>query len=144
MNILMYSNPATGLEGRFSLEFCMAVALLDRRLVRDDFSDARVNEPRVREMIRRVGKHPDPDVPHHGGRGPSVTVRLRDGREFTRRMDMAEDQPWTPPTDDERVAKYRDCAKRVLDDRKIEACLQLTQNLEAVSDIREILAVVAG
>jgi 2-methylcitrate dehydratase PrpD len=143
MNILMYSNPATGLEGKFSLEFCLAVALLDRKVVLGDFTDERVKDPRVREMIRKISKYPDPAVPHSGGTGPIVKVRMLDGREHSRRMDMGEDQPWTAPTDEERIAKYRDCAKRVLNDQKIEACLKLIRNLEEVKDIREVVASVS-
>lgn len=140
MNILVYSNPTTGLEGKFSLEFCLAVALLDRKVVLGDFTDERVNDPRVREVIRKISKYPDRTVPHSGGRGPIVTVRLLDGREYSRRIDMGEDQPWPAPTQEEKIAKYRDCAKRVLDDQKIEACLKLIQNLEEVKDIRQVIA----
>lgn len=143
MNILLHSNPATGLEGKFSLEFCLAVALLDRKVVLDHFADERVNDPRVRALIRRISKHPDPTVPHSGGKGPTVTVHMIDGREYSRRIDMAEDQPWPAPTEQEKIAKYKDCARRVLDDQKTETCLRLMQNLEEVKDIRQVIASIA-
>jgi 2-methylcitrate dehydratase len=121
----------------------MAVALLDRKVLLGDFSDERVRDPRVQALMKKVGKYPDPTVPHSGGRGPIITVRMQDGREYSRRMDMGEDQPWTAPTEEERIAKYRDCARRVLGDKKIDACLDLMRNLEDLKDIRQLIAAVS-
>jgi len=144
MNILIHSNPTTGLEGKFSLEFCLAVALLDRKVGLDQFTDDRVNDPLVREMIKKIRKWPDPTVPHSGGKGPTVTVRLRDGREYSRRIDMPEGQPWAPSTKQEQIAKYHDCAKRVLSAEQAEVGLELIQNLEEVEDIRRVMAVISS
>ncbi len=143
MNILIYPNPVTGLEGKFSLEFCLAVALLERKVLLGDFVDARVHDPRVQAMMRKVSKYPDPAVPHHGGKGPTVTVHMKDGSKHALSIDMEEDQPWPPPTLEEKLEKYRDCARRVLPDEKIERCLQLVQRLEDVQDIREIMTAIA-
>lgn len=143
MNILMYSDPKTGLEGKFSAEFCLAVALLDRKVVLGDFTDERVNDPRVREMMRKVTKHPDPTVPHSGGRGPIVTLRLADGREYSRRIDLDADQPWLAPTREERIAKYRDCAAHLLDDKKIDVCLELVEHLDELPDIRHLTSAIS-
>ena len=140
MNILVHSSPKIGLEGKFSAEFCLAVALLGRKVVVNDFTDARVNEPAVQSLMRKVRKYEDPEVPHHGGKGPTVTVITTDGRKLSRRIDMEEDQPWPAPTERERIEKYRDCAKRVLNERNIQHALELTQNLENLQDIRPLVA----
>jgi 2-methylcitrate dehydratase PrpD len=139
LNILVHSDPATGLEGKFSAEFCLAVALLDRKVVLSDFTDDRVRQPAVQALMRKVTRYADPEVPHHGGKGPTVTVLTRDGRRLSRRIDMDEDQPWPAPGREERIEKYRDCAQRVLSADRIERVLEFTENLEEVSDVRELV-----
>jgi hypothetical protein len=47
--VLIRTDPRTGLEGKPSLEFCAASAMLDGRLGRDAFTDERVRDARVPE-----------------------------------------------------------------------------------------------
>ncbi len=142
LNILIHSSPKTGLEGKFSLEFCLATALLLRKVTLDQFTDERVNDPVVQDLIRRTSKYPDPTVPHSGGKGPTVTVHLVDGRVLSRRIDMAEDQPWQPTTVEEEIAKSRDCMSQVLTAAKTAEALGLLEHLEDVPDIGQIASAV--
>ena len=53
--VLIRTDPQTGLEGKPSLEFCAAVAMLDGRLGLDAFTGARVREPRrARGQVLRL------------------------------------------------------------------------------------------
>lgn len=142
MNTLFHSRPSTGLEGKFSLEFCLAAALIDRSVGLDHFTNERVRDPAVQRIIAKIGKYPDPSVPHSGGKGPTVTIRLINGRELSRRVDMPEGQPYMPASRAEQIAKYRDCAKRIIPEKQLEACLELMENLEQVDDIRRIMETV--
>lgn len=144
LNILVHASPKTGLEGKFSLEFCLATALLLRRVTLDQFTDERVNDPVVQSLIAKISKHPDPTVPHSGGKGPTVTVYLADGRVLSRRIDMAEGQPWPPTTVAEEIVKSRDCMSRVLTAERTEAVLGLLEHLEDVSDVGQIASLVRG
>lgn len=51
---LIHHNPTTGLEGKFSLEYAVAVALLDKHPGFSSFSDAAVNRPEASSLIRRT------------------------------------------------------------------------------------------
>lgn len=51
-NALIYHRPQTGLEGQFSMEFCVAILILERRAVLGQFTDATVKRPDVQGMIR--------------------------------------------------------------------------------------------
>ena len=48
-SVLFYHDPVKGLEGKFSLEYVLARALIDGPPKIDDFTDSRVNEPRCEE-----------------------------------------------------------------------------------------------
>src|SRR5436190_2962447 len=53
-NTLFRHRPTTGLEAKFSMEFSVAILLLERKAGLDQFTDAVVQRPDVQDMIRRV------------------------------------------------------------------------------------------
>jgi len=54
---LICTNPQTGLEGKFSVEYMLAATLLDRRLVLDTFTDAMVQRPAARALMAKVRRY---------------------------------------------------------------------------------------
>src|SRR5260370_36071791 len=59
-NALIHHHPQTGLQAKFSMEFCIAVLLLERKATLAEFTDDYVQRPDVQEMIRRVNFYVDP------------------------------------------------------------------------------------
>jgi 2-methylcitrate dehydratase PrpD len=51
---LIHRRPRTGLEGKFSLEYGIAAALLDDAPGLESFTDAAVQRPEVQELIERI------------------------------------------------------------------------------------------
>jgi 2-methylcitrate dehydratase PrpD len=64
--ILRNHRPQTGLEGKFSMEFAMASAVIARRAGLAEYTDGFVRLPEVQDLIRRVGietnQNYDPEV----------------------------------------------------------------------------------
>src|SRR5207248_6528795 len=52
--ILRNHQPQTGLEGKFSMEFAMAAAVIARRASLGEYTDDFVRRPEVQELMRRV------------------------------------------------------------------------------------------
>lgn len=65
--ILRNHRPQTGLEGKFSMEFAMAAAVIARRATLAEFSDDFVRRPDVQALMDKVAiethENYDPDVP---------------------------------------------------------------------------------
>ena len=55
---LIHHRPETGLQGKFSLEYGLAAALLDRYPGRDSFTDAAVRRPEARRLAGLVRHDP--------------------------------------------------------------------------------------
>ena len=53
------SLPQTGLDGKFSVEYCVAAALLDGQVVIDSFTDQRRFAPDMEETLRKTRVQPD-------------------------------------------------------------------------------------
>jgi len=52
--VMRYTEPRISLEGKFSLEYCVAVAITDKTVGLDQFKDERVNSSRVKDMLKRL------------------------------------------------------------------------------------------
>lgn len=142
---LRHHRPQKALEGKFSMEYCMAVALLDRKVGLEQFTDERVLEPQVQELLTRVQHgHPPGAVGMEAGLKlpDTVTVKLHDGNEYSCEVMVARGEPQKPMTDEQRFTKYRECARLSLSEEKIERSLNLISNLEAVENIGELMKVV--
>ena len=142
---LIHHRPQTGLEGKFSMEYCLAAALLDRRVSLASFADEAVQRPQAQDLLRRVDMIEAKDAPH--GEGPilgpaTVTLTLDDGSRLSRRVDIPKGDPRAPVTWEELAAKYRDCAAEVLSPEATERTLQIIESLEAAPNVRELMDLV--
>src|SRR5262245_50731306 len=61
-NALIYPMPKTALEGKFSIPFCMAIAILERKAGIAQFQDRKVRDKRVVELMKRVTLHVDDEL----------------------------------------------------------------------------------
>src|SRR5437868_4005074 len=80
--ILLYDRPASGLEGKFSMPFCAAAAIVEGQVGLETFAAARVADPAIAAVASRVTMKVDPglDASKESLTQARVTVRLRDGR----------------------------------------------------------------
>src|SRR5881275_637529 len=59
---LLHHRPKTGLEAKFSMEFCLAILLLRGKAGLNEFSDPVVQSADVQEMIGRVNFYVEPEA----------------------------------------------------------------------------------
>jgi 2-methylcitrate dehydratase PrpD len=103
--------PTTGLQGKFSIYHCAAVAALDGSASVRQFENDRVNDPDVIEMRRRVGITVDDSLPKDAA---VVTITLSDGRSLNREVMHNKGTPAKPMTDAEIEEKFLDLAVPLL------------------------------
>jgi 2-methylcitrate dehydratase PrpD len=112
--LLIHPDPSTGLEAKFSMPFCAAAAVVFPRIGIDTFTPETIHHPDVQALMPRVSPRPntafDTAAPLSQAR---VTVRLRDGREWSEHADGARGYPGRL-SDEELSAKFEDCAARAL------------------------------
>jgi len=110
---LLHHHPKTGLEAKFSMEFCLAILLLDRKAGLGQFSDKVVQRPDVQEMIARINFYVDPEAESAGFDKMTslIKVQLKDGSVVAGRADFAKGSPTNAMSFDEAVTKFRGCAE---------------------------------
>ena len=136
-NLLQYDRPQTGLEAKFSLHYCAAVAVIDDVIDLETFEDARVRRPEVQAFLSRVTMRVDPAVEAAGSRltHTAMTVRLGDGREFRESSAGARGQPGRPVAASDLELKFRRCARRVLAPAQVDRALEALIHLESQSEL---------
>ncbi|MFB5269372.1 MmgE/PrpD family protein [Paenibacillus enshidis] len=112
---LIVSEPKTGVEGRFSVEYVIAAALADGELGIGTFADKPIR-PDLLALAAKVQRRYDTDiVPAPNampkGRFTIVSVIYADGSTHTERVDCPRGAPGHPLTQEERTAKYADAVR---------------------------------
>jgi 2-methylcitrate dehydratase PrpD len=140
-NALIHHRPTNELQAKFSMEFCMAILLVERKGGLEQFTDEVVNRRDVQEMIRRVsfGMHPEAEAAGFDKMTTIIEVVLDDGTVVNGRADFGKGSPANPMTDEELSEKFRQCAAwGGLDAARTKAVLDLAWRIEELADVREL------
>lgn len=111
-NILVHHVTRDGLEGKFSMEYSLAVCLVDGSAGLAQYRAERAADPRLVPIMERTEVIVDETIPVNQAFFPSVVrVELADGRVLTSRVDVPKGYPAQPLSADEVIAKARDCSR---------------------------------
>jgi len=145
-NALIHHRPTTELQAKFSMEFCMAILLLERKAGLPEFTDEIVNRPDVKAMIEKVnfGVHPEAEAAGYDKMTTIIEIALKNGQQITGRADFGKGSPANPMSYDEVADKFRECAafSRWPSD-KVERVVEMVKGLENLSDVRELTALLS-
>jgi len=138
-------NPATGLDGKFSLQYATAVALVDGKVTIDSFTDQRRFADDIEAMLPRMTIEFDPSISKEFlDLHTEVVVRLTDGTELSERIDALTGMPGVPLTEEQRTTKYFECATRVLDEERAGQLADLLRRVDELSDLRGVMDLARG
>lgn len=140
--ILLYSNPRTRLEAKFSMQFAVATAIAARNFGLAQDNEELVKDSKIKSLMKRVTCSIHPDWVE--GKDTSYTrpdmteVRLYNGKAYSYEVLTAIGDPKIPLTQQQLLAKFRECAKLVLGKKEIESCIELVWGIEELKNVREL------
>jgi 2-methylcitrate dehydratase PrpD len=138
-------SPATGLDGKFSVQYTTAAALLDGEITVDTFDNARRFAADMQALLPRVCLIFDDTIPvDFSAMHADVTVRLRNGTTLSKRVKELSGFVGFPLSREQRVAKFHGCARRVIPRASAERVLDLVETLERQDNVAEIMDLVRG
>jgi len=137
LNALIYPRPTTDLEGKFSMEYCMAAGIVYRRAGLHEFTDEAVNDERIRDMLPRISVQVDPELEKMGYQHVRTRVRVvtRDGHEYSGEAEWAKGYPQKPLPQAELEGKFLECAQTVLSEGQSAQALAAIRDLEAHASV---------
>lgn len=139
---LLHHNPKTGLEAKFSMEFCLAILLLRRKAGLGEFTDKVVRSPEVQAMIPKIHFYVDPEAESAGfDKMTSILqIHLKDGRVISGRAAFGKGSPADPMTLEETTLKFRGCTEYAeWPAAKAEKIIDFVKNLDAAPDVSSLL-----
>jgi len=141
-DVLRHASPTSGLERKFSMQFCAAAALATGRVDLGSFGDGPVTDTGTRELMGRVRMVVDPKLPDglNEHAWTRVSVRLRDGRTLESAPRGASGHPDQPLTDAQLRDKFLACAIPLIGAGEAEGVAAQLTHLEDIPDIRALTA----
>ncbi len=133
--------PRTGLEAKFSVAFCAAMALVRGEAGEAEFGDESLRDPVVARVMARVTPEADASL---GVGAARVTVRLADGRVLQERVTAARGMPERPLTREELEAKFSRLAGVVLPAERVARLAAALRGLANLPDVAELAALAAA
>lgn len=145
--ILIHHRPEDALSAKFSLEYCVAAAVVDGAVTLDHFKDDVVMRDDLQAMLRQVdysvpNEWSDPTAAAQFGLS-RMTVHLRDGTSRTGETASSRGSASKPPSQEELEAKFLSCAGSVLGDGRAMALLEVVSRLESQNDFVELTELLA-
>jgi 2-methylcitrate dehydratase PrpD len=140
-NALIYPMPKTALEGKFSIPFCMAIGILERKAGIPQFVDKKVRERKVIDLMKRVALYVDDEMESLGYDQvrSKIRVKLKNGTIIEGRADVARGHPQKPLSWAELGEKFRDCAALALPRENAEAVIRLVDRLADLRSLAPLL-----
>jgi 2-methylcitrate dehydratase len=138
--------PETRETADHSLPYCVAMALLDGEVTNASFADARLHETAVARLMRKVKVSEDPKLSAAYPEAPSgrVSIRMMSGEVHTREVTYPAGHAKNPMTDADVERKFRGMLSGHRSAQQSDAALEALWNFEQASDIRSVLALLAG
>jgi 2-methylcitrate dehydratase PrpD len=153
MRVLAFSEPATPYQAKYSMPHCVAAAVVDRQVTLDTFTTRKLENREILEARKKV-RLSFPEIPIWPGLadvgpgvefvGNPVTIRTRDGKSYSARVDIPRGDPELPLTDDEMLSKYRDCARLQLRPNDTDHSLDLVLKFERLAQVGQLMAVLGA
>lgn len=146
-NALIHHRPTNELQAKFSMEFCMAILLLERRAGLSEFTDEVVMRPDVQAMIRKVEFGVDPEAEAAGFHKMTtiLAITLSDGRVIRGTADFGRGSPAMPMGYDEVAEKFlENCEFARFNTKRAKQVIEMVRSIERLGPIRELTALLAA
>jgi 2-methylcitrate dehydratase PrpD len=139
-------DPQSGLDAKFSVQYCLARALLDGRIRLEHFEGEAFRDPVVRTLMQRIQAAPHPEMAADGDEhlGAEVRITFDDGRTIAQRVGAALGRgPDNPLPEEALLGKFADCAGRALSAAQVERLQRLLLQLDEAPSLRAVTAAIA-
>ena len=140
---LCFDRPQTEMEARFSMQYCMAVALKNGFLSLQDFTPEAVNRAEIRELLPLTtmdATPPEAELNPAGEFAHELTVTLKNGETFKTSRMSAKGTLGDPLSGFERRRKFDDCCGPVLGEASGAALFEYCNGFNDCGNLRTFIA----
>ena len=126
----------TGLEGKFSIPYCVANALLRGNTGIQAFSEEMVADPDVKALLQRVTPVGDEKIE---GMLSRVEIETKEGKSYSASSDVFSEIPELELKREKIKAKFIDLCEPVLGEKKIKGLVDAITGLKETDSLEELI-----
>jgi 2-methylcitrate dehydratase PrpD len=134
-------DPQSTKDAKFSVQYCLARALVDRKVAIEHFEGEAYRDPQVRAVMGRVhaAAYTTEQFPAENHFGAEIRVTLRGGTVLSHKVDQPEGRTSANPLPQARLKeKFENCANRALPVARTSAVYAAIMDLEKLADVRAV------
>ncbi len=133
--------PTTKETADHSLPYVIAAAVADGNVLPDSFSDEKLKDPRIWDLLGKIKVVADPEIDamFPGIKRARVSITTNSGETHTAQVDHAKGSPQNPMSDEEIVSKFRANAGDILNKEQQDQVIDLTWRFDELEDIGEYM-----
>jgi 2-methylcitrate dehydratase PrpD len=137
----MNYSPDSPLAARLSIPYCVAIAAAEGHISMDQFQEAKIMDPKIREFMKKVTVESDPEFNsrYPGTLAAHVEIQTRDGSRLKEESIFPKGHPENPMTDEEIKDKFRRLALVTLDRVQTEEIIEKVYDLENLKRTEELI-----
>ncbi|MDP2916713.1 MAG: MmgE/PrpD family protein [Dehalococcoidia bacterium] len=129
-------------NAQYSIPYCIASALLRKSCILRHFDEPSVREPEIMYLVDKVQVTGDPELNSLQMCAIRMRVTTKDRKVYDKSMDIAPGFPGNPLTQEDHMARFRDCmsyASKPLPEENVEKLVDMVNNIEKVDDVRSLI-----
>ncbi len=141
-HIMTHDIPSTPLEGKFSLRYCVATAMIDGAVTLESFSQEALLRETLSQWWPIIDIRPDLKGTSFYGGIPTtaeVTIEWQDGSCTSGRVDVPKGNPQHPLSQEELKRKFEQCASGVLPTSVHEKIQRKIEKLETLPSLDHLI-----
>lgn len=129
--------PKTKETADHSLPYVIAAAVADGNVLPDSFSDEKLKDPRIWDLLSKIKVVADPEIDalFPGVKRARVHITTLGGSTHAATVDHAKGSPENPLSDEEIIAKFRANAEGVVSSQRMDEIIQATWALDEIEDL---------
>ena len=145
-DLLKYPAPDTPTQGKFSMNYCIACAMVYGSPRLEHFQGNAIEDERVKALMSRIDMEVCPEIAggdyFNGTWETWVRVTLKDGRTGEKKVRYAPGDPENPLSRAQMDEKFRECASIVMLPAYVERVSQALERLDELENITELSGLV--
>lgn len=140
LDLLKDVEPITPYLAKFNLPFCVATALTFGHVDLADFTDERLKDPKILQLIDIISFKDDPELTRlYPQKWPSrVEIELTNGKTYNGYCEYPKGDPENPFSEKELIEKFNKLCGDIITKEEKDRIIDLVLNLENIDDVTNI------
>lgn len=141
---LIYVAPKAPLEGKFSLHYCVAAALVEGAVNLATFGEKVFGNRAIHDLIPKITMEPDDRVRHDPEFATVISAETESGQHFESLVPLAIGKPERWFSKQQLHDKFVDCASGIMGNTRIEDLFSMLQAIDRDSPVSEVIEALAS